>query len=206
MKILFLTNNDITLPLLEWLKTVEGSDNVICHSEKIIANQFSVGERFYEIEYVISYNYSHIIKQDVISLFPHKIINLHTSMLPWNKGASPNIWGFIEGTPTGVTIHEIDAGIDTGDVLIQREIVFDYKTETLASSYEKSHLIISQLFRDNWEKIRNGSIKARPQSGTIHYIIDLHKFDHIIDYDDTIEEFIRKYSELQCEKNSENTN
>jgi len=200
MKILFLTNNNITLPLLKWLKAVEGSDNVISHSENVIASQFSVGERFYGIEYVISYNFSHIIKQDVISLFPHKIINLHTSMLPWNKGASPNIWSFIEGTPTGVTIHEIDAGIDTGDVLIQREIVFDYKTETLQSSYEKSHVIISQLFRDNWEKIKNGSIKPKPQGGTFHYVRDSHKFNHILDYNDTIDEFIHKYSKLSCEK------
>ena len=184
---------------MEWLKKVEGSDNVKSYSGIISADQFVADAQFCDIEFVISYNYSHIIKQDVVSKFPHKIINLHTSMLPWNKGASPNIWGFIEGTPTGVTIHEIDAGIDTGDILIQREIVFDFKTETLKSAYEKSHRIISQLFRDNWDKLRNGSIKPKPQSGTKHHVKDCHGFDHIIDYDDTIEEFIRKHSALSNE-------
>ena len=199
MKILFLTNNDITLSLLEWLKTVEGSENVTPYSDRISASQFSIGNQFHGIEFIISYNYRHIVKQDVISLFPHRIINLHISMLPWNKGANPNIWSFIEGTPTGVTIHEINAGIDTGDILIQREIVFDNMAETLKSSYEKSHAIMSKLFRDNWHMIRNGSIKPKPQVGTMHYVKDSCTFDHIINYDDTIQDFVSKYSELTLE-------
>ena len=198
MKTLFLTNNiNVALPLFEWIKKKEGIDNVILFCERIAASQFSVGEPFYGIEFIISYNYSHIIKQEVILLFPHKIINLHTSMLPWNKGASPNIWSFLEGTPSGVTIHEVDAGLDTGDILLQREIIFNYKTDTLKSSYKKSHVLINELFRDNWVELKNGLIKPKPQSGTKHYKKDSHMFDHIIDYNDTIDKFIHKYKELK---------
>ena len=202
MKVLFLTNNmETTFPLLEWLKNTEGADNISICSDRVSASNFSVGGSLRGVEFIISYNYSHIIRQDVISMFPHKIINLHTSMLPWNKGASPNIWSFLEGTPAGVTIHEIDAGIDTGDILLQREIEFDFAKETLKSSYEKSHILMRELFCANWDKIKNGLIKPKPQSGTMHYKKDLQEFDCIIDYNDTISEFIRKH--LNARKDTE---
>jgi methionyl-tRNA formyltransferase len=190
-----LTNNpNVVHPLLDWLRGVEGADNVAVYSERIAPSHFYEGGQFSGIEFVISYNYAHIVKQAVICLFPHRIINLHTSLLPWNKGASPNIWSFLEGTPSGVTIHEIDAGVDTGDILLRREIVFDYKKETLKSSYDQSHEIMRQLFCDNWDKLKSGLIKPKPQSGTgtVHYKKDSLIFDHIISYDDTIEAFVRK--------------
>ena len=203
MKILFLTTNiDFTRPLLEWLKQTEGADNVILYSEKIAADQFTEGNSFFNIEYIISYNYLHIIKSDVISLFTHRIINLHRGLLPWNKGVSPNIWSFIDGTPAGVTILEIDAGIDTGNILLQKEMVYDYKAETLKSSYEKSHIAITKLFCENWDRLKKGQIAPTPQKlhGTMHYKKELDTFKHIIDYDDTIEDFLNKYKKLFQEK------
>jgi len=198
MKILFLTNNlDITFPLCEWIRQEE---EVVLYEESISAWQFSENNVFYDIDFIISYNYTHIIKQDVISLFPHKIINLHISMLPWNRGASPNIWSFLEATPSGVTIHEVDEGIDTGDILLQQEIFFNFNTETLKGAYKKSHALINKLFCENWNKIKNGLIKPTPQSkteGSIHFKKDSIKFERILNYDDTIEDFIWKYNDFQ---------
>ncbi|MDR0221490.1 MAG: formyl transferase [Lachnospiraceae bacterium] len=195
MKVLFLTNNlDVTRPLLDWLKETEGADNVALSSEGVCSGHFARVGQFAEIEFVVSYNYLPIVRQDIIDLFPHRIINLHISLLPWNRGMSPNIWSFLEGTPAGVTIHEIDAGVDTGDVLLQKEIVFDYERETLRSSYEKSHALISQLFRDNWDRLKSGMITPTPQGhgGTLHRRKDSRTFNHLIDYEDTIAEFVRK--------------
>jgi methionyl-tRNA formyltransferase len=195
MKVLFLTNNlEVTRPLLDWLKEVEGADNVTLFTESLTGNHFTAGGPFSEVEFIVSYNYLPIVRPDVIALFPRRIINLHISLLPWNRGISPNIWSFLEGTPAGVTIHEIDAGVDTGDILLQREIVFDYDRETLKSSYEKSHELIGQLFRDNWHELKNGTIMPTPQGegGSLHRRKDSLAFDHLIDYGDTITEFIRK--------------
>ncbi|MCL0081308.1 hypothetical protein M1N64_03665 [Peptococcaceae bacterium] len=47
--------------------------------------------------------------------FQGRAINLHISFLPWNRGADPNFWSFIENAPVGVSIHYLDEGIDTGD-------------------------------------------------------------------------------------------
>jgi methionyl-tRNA formyltransferase len=78
-----------------------------------------------QFDWIISYGYSHIIKQDVIDSAKNSIINLHISYLPYNRGADPNFWSWLENTPKGVTIHQIDKGIDTGDIFIQKEIKFE---------------------------------------------------------------------------------
>ena len=186
------------MPLFNWLKAIENSDNVVFYDSKLNAGLFLPDGIFHDIEFIISYNYIHLIKDEVISLFPRRIINLHTSLLPWNKGASPNIWSFIEKTPSGVTIHEIDSGLDTGNILLQQEIFFDYETETLKGSYQKSHALISQLFRDNWKQIKNGLLEPKPQlgPGTFHYVKDSDHFKHLIDYNDLIAIFLHKYHEF----------
>jgi len=195
MKILFLTNNiDVTLPLLEWLRKTEGEKNVILWSDALAVTHFSVGEALFEVDFIISYNYAYIIGQEIISLFPHRIINLHISLLPWNRGAAPNIWSFIDQTPSGVTIHEIDEGVDTGDILLQCEIIFDYQKETLKTSYEKSHVLIQRLFCENWQALKKGEIVPKKQHGpsTCHRSADLRQYKDIIDYNDTIAEFLQK--------------
>jgi methionyl-tRNA formyltransferase len=188
MKILFLTNNEISLPLYNWLK--DKGEDVILYKEKI--DHLYIEQN--NIDFIISYNYKTIIKPELIKLLPHKIINLHISHLPYNKGVNPNIWSFIENTPCGVTIHEIDRGIDTGDILVQKEIKYDFKTETLASSYQKSNEIIQSLFIENWNDIKNDKIKPQKQigDGTFHLYKDLELYKDLIDYNDTIEIFLKK--------------
>ena len=83
-----------------------------------------------DVEFIVSYGYQKIIKQNVLDLFVGRVINLHISLLPWNRGADPNFWSFIEHTPKGVTIHQIEAGIDTGAILVQKEVSFT-EDETL---------------------------------------------------------------------------
>ena len=53
-----------------------------------------------------------------------KIINLHISYLPWNKGASPNLWSVVEETKKGVSIHYVDSTLDTGEIIVQKELDF----------------------------------------------------------------------------------
>jgi methionyl-tRNA formyltransferase len=107
---------------------------------------------------------------------------LHISYLPYNRGYDPNIWSFLENTPKGVTIHYMDEGIDSGDILVQKEIVFDESKETLETTYDALQKSIVQLFKENWIKIISGKIEPRKQigNGTIHYKADQFKFMHLI--------------------------
>lgn len=124
----------------------------------------------FQPDLVISYGYRHILKSEVLGMLPGKFINLHISLLPYNRGADPTAWGFLEGTPQGVSIHLIDAGIDTGPVLVQREVCFAEETETLRSAYSRLQSEIQQLFAENWEALRAG-MPPIPQrgAGTFHY-------------------------------------
>ncbi|MCB9989382.1 MAG: formyl transferase [Rhodospirillales bacterium] len=124
-----------------------------------------------KIDLGISYGYRHILKKDVLDVCP--FINLHISYLPWNRGADPNIWSWVDDTPKGVTIHYIDEGIDTGDIIAQRETPMD-KDETLATSYQKLQKDIEALFGEVWLSIYEGRAEARPQTreGSLHYSRD----------------------------------
>ena len=66
--------------------------------------------------------YGQIIPQVVIDLAPLGIINVHASLLPKYRGAGPIQWAIVRGeTRTGVTTMRIDAGLDTGDMLLKAE-------------------------------------------------------------------------------------
>ncbi len=126
------------------------------------------GEIVRELEpfFIVSFNYRHIIPEEVLEAMPGRVINLHTSLLPYNRGSSPNFFSFLDDTPKGVTIHLMDKGLDTGDILCQREIQFDEERETFASSYERLLEELKGLFRENWEAIRAGRLVPVGQSGT----------------------------------------
>lgn len=167
MTILFLTNNAVSKPLSDWLST---RDKVIIWSEKLsIENITNI-----QPNVVVSYSYSHILKVEELNSLPNRIINLHISLLPYNRGADPNAWSFLENTPKGVSIHLIDPGVDTGELLVQKEVVFDENTETLAHSYQVLQEEIQSLFRDNWDDIKYWKIKGVAQAGkgTFHYARD----------------------------------
>jgi len=110
------------------------------------------------------------------------VINLHISLLPWNKGADPNLWSFLEDTPKGVTIHYVDRGVDTGDILAQQQV--DYLPEdTLRTSYDRLSKAIEDLFKRVWPDIRAGGLKSLPQpgGGTYHRLNDRAVFNYLLE-------------------------
>lgn len=141
-------------------------DDVIVPFNDRIDLAFLDAER---VDFIVSYGYRRMIKSEIIEKYRGDIINLHISYLPWNKGADPNFWSWIDGTPKGVTIHRIDEGLDTGDILCQRAVTFR-SDETLHTSYAKLRACVEELFAENWERSRAGEIAGRPQlgSGSLH--------------------------------------
>lgn len=106
-----------------------------------------------QIDFMVSYGYRHIVQADVLNLFKDRIINMHISYLPWNRGADPNLWSFLEDTPKGVTIHYIDEGIDTGDIIAQRDLFFEPDRHTLSTTYSQLHKEMISLFKETWPLI-----------------------------------------------------
>jgi methionyl-tRNA formyltransferase len=78
--------------------------------------------------------YGRILGEDLLGLAPQGAVNVHASILPRHRGAAPIQWSIAEGDlETGVTIMQMDAGLDTGDVLLQRTLAIgDDDAEALA--------------------------------------------------------------------------
>lgn len=156
---------------------VSCSDRVITTQEKISSSS----ELLTNIDFIISYRYRYILKQDVLDQFLNRAINIHISWLPWNRGADPNLWSFLEDTPKGVTIHYIDSGIDTGKILVQQAVSFTNQ-DTLRTSYEKLTQAAEALFKANWLAIRDGTIQPFSQvgEGSYHRTRDRAPYEHLL--------------------------
>jgi len=197
MRILFLTNNANSEPLIQWLRN-DAKEEVLVSGAK--ATDEKIKE--YNPDWMISYNYRYLIEDRILNSFKNRVINLHYSLLPWNRGAYSNLWSFLKDTPKGVTIHIIDAGIDTGDILVQKEIQFDEEKETLFSSYETLQDELQKLFILSWQKIKNFQVKAMPQSGegSVYYVRDFERIKSILDgkgWDIRICELKKRYKNYQ---------
>lgn len=165
------------------------------YREKIIEYLLSFGDKVLQSEdkiqpstlmeddfdFIVSYGYRYIIPENVVDFYKNRLINLHISYLPWNKGADPNLWSFIDGTPKGVTIHYIDEGLDTGDIIAQEEVFFEVD-ETLSSSYQKLTFEIEKLFIESWPIIRSWENNRDKQLGTgsFHRLQDKDVYLHLL--------------------------
>ncbi len=135
------------------------------------------------IGFAISFRYRHIIKPEIIKYLEGNIINLHISYLPWNRGSDPNLWSFLENTPKGVTIHYVDSGVDTGDIIVQKEIMFAESEMTLSTTYEILDNNIFQLFKDEWRQIIHGKAPRSRQNGigSYHNSRDKEAYQYLLD-------------------------
>lgn len=161
MKVLFLGYP--TSPLIYFLR--DQGEEVICWDKPI--NKLFIDQN--NIEFVVSYGYRYIIKEEVLKHLPKRVINLHISYLPYNRGADPTFWSIIEKTQTGVTIHEVDAGLDTGDILVQEKTTISPQ-DTLRSIYARHQQVLQNLFKRHWLEIKQHKIISIKQSksGTYH--------------------------------------
>ena len=191
--ILFLGDSDNEL-----IQFIKSSDcNVIQTQNKININ-FLLDN---DIDFVVSYGYRYIIDDKVVKFFNKKIINLHISYLPYNRGASPNIWSIVEDTKKGVSIHYVDETLDTGEILIQRELHFDDNT-SLKDSYKILKKEIEKLFKLNWNKLVNNKISSQKQStsGSFHTVnqtnVLLEKLN-IDGWDITLKDLKKRWSKIK---------
>ena len=107
--------------------------------------------------------FGHIIPPWMIELPRLGCINLHASLLPKYRGAAPIQWALIRGERvTGVTTMKIDPGMDTGDILLQREVEIrdEDTTETLS---ERLSVLGADLMVETLEGLANGTVVPRPQ-------------------------------------------
>ena len=98
----------------------------------------------HDAEVAVVVAYGRILSKSYLSAFPKGCINVHFSLLPKYRGAAPVNWAIVNGeTKTGITTMKMDAGLDTGDVLLQ--------CETLIGEAENSIELMERLSLDGAE-------------------------------------------------------
>lgn len=103
-----------------------------CRTPEFLADLASYGP-----EVCVVAAYGKILPKDVLELPKYGCINVHTSLLPKYRGAAPIQWAVLNGEEkTGVTIMKMDEGIDTGDIILQKEILLQ-KDETAGTLFDK---------------------------------------------------------------------
>ena len=142
----------------EIIKILEkNQDNYLIYNEKLKISFLKKNK----IEFIISYGYKYLITKDIIDIFKGKIINLHISFLPFNRGYYPNLWSHLEGSPSGVTIHLINEQIDGGEILLQKKVEIDPQKHSFRSSYLILRKEIEILLKSNWKFLKLGEIPGK---------------------------------------------
>jgi methionyl-tRNA formyltransferase len=115
---------------------------------------------------IVAVAYGQILKQELLDIPPRGVVNVHPSLLPRHRGASPIPAAILAGdAETGVTIMLMDAGMDTGPVLSQRAIPIERSDDAASLSARLSHLSAA-LLADTLSGWLEGKIEPQPQDGS----------------------------------------
>lgn len=114
--------------------------------------------RKYEADIFVVAAFGQILSKEILEMPRYGCINIHASLLPKYRGAAPIQYAILNGDKiTGVTIQQMAEGIDTGDILMAKEISIE-KDETGGSLFEKLSVLGAELLLKTLQKIEAGEI------------------------------------------------
>jgi len=107
--------------------------------------------------------FGQIVSQEILDIPRYGCINIHASLLPKYRGAAPIQQSILDGEKiTGVTIQQMNIGVDTGDILLQKEYEIS-KEETGGSLFDKLAVLGAEAVVEALDLIENGEITPTPQ-------------------------------------------
>jgi methionyl-tRNA formyltransferase len=108
--------------------------------------------------------YGKILPPEVLATPRHGCLNVHASLLPKYRGAAPIQWAIIRGeTESGVTLMQMDAGMDTGDMLLRRQVSVP-KAMTAGELYQVLAPVGAQLLLEGLGRLKEGTLEPTPQN------------------------------------------
>lgn len=144
-------------------------DFALQHNYKVVVQESISFEKLRE--FIVAFNIDLLVCHGYMKILPEKVfsapklgsINIHPSLLPKYRGPSPTYWVLKNREKTtGLTCHYIDEGVDTGNIIAQKEIVIEQK-DTVESIIEKQKIFIDQLLHESLYCLMDSSIKPVPQ-------------------------------------------
>ena len=118
---------------------------------------------------IIVVAYGQILSREILQMPSKGCINVHASLLPSYRGAAPIHWAVMKGeTRTGVTTMLMDEGLDTGDILLKREVLISDEATT-GEIHDKLAVLGGELLIDTLKELEVGSLNPIPQTGESNY-------------------------------------
>lgn len=214
-RIAFAGDRDISVKILEFIlsqdvkplalmlpkkSTASHSDQLIRQCPFLSEDKIFRGRQFREssaietlaklqLDYIIGIHFPYIIPCNVLNIPESGFLNLHPAFLPYNRGWHTPSWAILESTPIGATLHLMDTGVDTGDIIHQK-LLDPFPEDTAHTLYQRLKRLEYEVFIEAWPKIVagiGGMISQRFLAGTLHKREDLfHPKVQKIDIDETI--------------------
>ena len=131
---------------------------------------------------VVVVAFGQILSQEILDIPKYGCINVHGSLLPRYRGAAPMQWCIINGEKkTGITTMMMDAGLDTGDMLLKEELSIG-PDMTLEEVHDSLMEMGAKVLMNTIEELRAGTLKRVPQEGESNYAPMLTKETGHIDW------------------------
>lgn len=119
--------------------------------------------RGYQADIFVVAAFGQILSEEILAMPKYGCVNIHASLLPKYRGAGPIQWAIIDGEQkTGITIMQMEKGLDTGDILLQKEVEIDAR-ETGDSLHDKLAAAGAELIVEALPKIAAGQVMPRRQ-------------------------------------------
>ncbi len=127
--------------------------------------------------------FGQLLPEEVLNMPQYGCINIHASLLPAYRGAAPIQWAIINGEErTGITIQQMAKGLDTGDMLMKKEVTID-KKETGESLHDKLMEAAAELIVEALPKIEAKELEPEKQDDALSsYAAKLNKSMGLIDF------------------------
>lgn len=151
--------------------------------------------RSLDAEVIVVVAFGQLLPKEILEMPKYGCINVHASLLPAYRGAAPIQWSVIDGCEkSGVTTMAMDVGLDTGDMIMQSEVVLD-KKETFGSLWDKLSVVGADLLVKTLEALENGTAtRTKQQDELSNYAKMIDKSLGEIDFNESavkIERLIR---------------
>ncbi len=137
--------------------------------------------------------FGQILSKEILEMPRFGCINIHASLLPMYRGAAPIQWAILnDEKKSGVTIMQMDEGLDTGDMLLKGEIPIE-ETDTADSLHDKLSALGADLIVEALSLLEKGELKALPQpEGPLFYAKMVKKEDGALDFGEGAKELAIK--------------